>query len=609
MNKAQRVGLLVLTGLLVAGLAWRGLSPAAGPPSASPSSTAASPRDHRAGTRSRTTAGRLDAQPALPPGPIRFTEMTEAAGIDFIHTSGNSPEKPFPAANGSGVGALDYDLDGRYDLYFPTGTFFPIDRSRPAPADEFYRNLGGWEFENVTEQARLGHNGYTAGVAVSDYDSDGFPDLYVTCYGANCLYRNQGDGTFADVSRSSGADDDKWATSAAFLDYDGDGLVDLYVCNYGRWSLETNQFCGDRVRNVRLFCSPHSIPPEKDILYHNEGDGTFRDATDETGVGARSGRSQGVVAADVNDDGRIDLYLGNDLHPNFLFLNEGNGTFRDASEHSGAAYSHMGGSQAGMGVDAADIDADGRLDLFVTNFENDHNTLYQNLGDGLFEDVGHLLGLNDAGLPWIGWGTALADFDLDGRPDVVVTNGHVDDNLHELGRDSPYEQPPLVWHNTGRGRFESLGGAVGSYFARPHNGRGLAVADFDNDGDLDLAIGHQDAPPALLRNDSHGPTPSHTISLRLVGTRSNRDAVGSRITLHAGDRTITEQIKGGGSYLSAHDLRRVLTVPAGETELRLEVLWPSGMRSLIEDLEPGASYAVVEPGGSGTLPRTVVTPF
>lgn len=545
--------------------------------------------------------------PPAEPGAFWFTDVTAQTDVDFRHSTGTNPEKPFPAANGSGLGALDYDLDGWIDLYFVTGTPFPIDPTRPAPVNRFYRNLGNWRFEDVTEHSGLGHNGYSAGVAVGDYDADGFPDVYVTCYGANCLFHNQGDGTFEHAERSAHVADERWATSAAFLDYDGDGLLDLYVCNYAKWTWETNQFCGDRDRNIRVYCSPYSVEPEPDVLYHNGGDGTFEDATARAGVGDRAGRAQGIVAADLNDDGLVDLYVANDLNPNFLFLNAGDGTFRDATEPSGVAYDAVGQIMSSMGVEAADVDGDGRLDLFVTNFQGERNVLYRNGGDEWFDEQSDHAGLTADSLPWVGWGTSFADFDLDGWPDVVVTNGHVDDNRSLMGQEASDASPPLCWRNA-QGRFEFLGPKAGRYFAERHPGRALIAADLDNDGDQDVVVGHQDQRPALLRNERLA-APSierPSIVVRLVGTRSNRDAVGSTITLRSDQRTVVEQVKGGGSYLSAPDLHRVFAVDPHETGLRLEIRWPSGERSTLAGLRAGQSYVAVEPAEPSAAPGLFV---
>jgi hypothetical protein len=525
----------------------------------------------------------------------------EDAGIDFRHDSGTSPEKPFPAANGSGLAALDYDLDGRCDLYFATGTSFPIVTPRAAPINRFYRNLGAWNFEDVTAEIGLGHSGYSAGVTFGDYDSDGFPDVYVACYGANVLYRNMGDGTFEQQDATSGAADDRWATSTAMLDFDGDGFLDIYVCNYGEWSPDESRWCGDRSRNIRYYCSPRTIKPVADLLLRNSGDGSFEDATEAAGLSKSVGRSQGVVAADFDGNGKIDLYLGNDLNANSMFLNLGNGTFDDASELSGVAYDYLGGMQAGMGVDAADVNGDGLPELFVTNFEREHNAYYENLGDGQFQEVSQQRGLYAAGLPWVGWGTALADFNLNGLLDLVVTNGHVDSNRPNVA----HAHPALLWQNDGKGRFEVLGAQGGHYFTQRHVGRALVVADLDNDGDQDLVIGHQDGPPSLLENEQRTPSGGgrSSIVLRLVGTRCNRDAIGSTLTLKAGERQQVLQIKGGGSYLSAHDVRKVFAVSADASSLSLEIRWPDGIVSVLDDLAPDGSYIVVQPLSSDTIAR------
>jgi hypothetical protein len=528
--------------------------------------------------------------------PIHLTLMTDAAGIDFQHVSGNSDQKPFPAANGSGVGTIDYDLDGRYDLFFATGQPFPLSGKPGQAVHRFYRNLGQWKFEDVTGLCGLPDSGYSAGVAVGDFDSDGFPDLYVTCIGANRMYRNLGDGTFQDVSESSGSNDEKWATSAAFLDYDSDGLLDIYVCNYAKWNYEDRRFCGNQDRGVRIFCSPRSVQPESDRLFRNLGDGTFGDVTDECQIGSRPGRAQGVLAADVNHDGLIDLYVGNDLHPNSLFINDGQGRFLDASEQSGVAYSYRGTAQAGMGVAGADVNRDGHWDLFVTNFEREYNTLYLNNQAAIFADQSRSAGLADGSRPWIGWGTAFVDFDLDGWKDLIVTNGNVDDNLEKLGRDAQYSQPAIVWHNRD-GMFHQLGGVVGSYFQLAHPGRGLATVDLDNDGDTDVVVTQQDQRPALLRNDcrSASKTGRGSISIKLIGTSGNRDAVGASLRISDSTGTRIEQIQGGGSYLSAHDLRRIIATTTPEEQIQCEVFWPGGVRSSISGMKSGGRYVIIEP--------------
>lgn len=507
---------------------------------------------------------------------IRFADMTAESGIDFVHESGDFEEKPFPAANGSGVAAFDFDLDGWVDLYFLTGSRGTFDADWKArPRNRCYRNLGDWKFREVTDATGLGWQGFSAGVSVADVNSDGFPDVFVNCYGSDRLYLNQGDGTFFDASQQSGvANDTLWGTSAAFLDYDNDGLLDLYVANYATWSMETNKYCGDRQRGVRTFCGPTTVDPAPHVLYHNEGDGRFRVSTAETGLDRRPGRGQGVVATDLNLDGWTDLYVANDMNPNSLYINTGTGTFRDASEESGTDVDYRGSSQAGMGIAVADVNQDGLLDLFVTNYEGEHNAYYESRGLLIYQDVSRSRGLAADSIPWVGWGTALEDFDGDGWVDCVVTNGHTDNNFQEMGRDSPYQQKPAVWRNVA-GRFQHVSGVqIGEYFASPHVGRGLAVADFDGDDRPDLVVVHQDAPPALLKNLSAGPAP---VTVRLVGVAGNRDAIGATLWVGQNPARLFP-VPSGGSYASEH--QRVVRIPESLASRLssegLSIRWPGG---------------------------------
>ena len=534
-----------------------------------------------------------------------FVDVTAETGIDFVHQTGTSPEKPFPAANGSGVAVLDFDLDGRDDLYFATGTAFPVDLTRPGPTNRAYRNLGGWNFEEVTGDCQLGFNGYSAGLAVGDYDADGFPDVYVACYGANQLFRNLGDGTFSRVDAAVGVGHEGFAASAVMLDYDADGLLDIYVCNYGKWSFAEFQdkWCGDFVRQIRRYCNPSSIEPVHDVLYRNLGDGSFIEVTVDVGLATRPQRAQGAVAADLNQDGWIDLYIGNDGHPNALFLNQQDGTFKDISELCGAGYDDTGAPQAGMGVAAADVNNDGQFEIFVTNFKGENNAFYTNIGAEQFVEASARYGLRAPSMPWVGWGAVFSDFDCDGWLDLMVTNGHVDDNRE----DSPYQSPPLMWRNQ-EGRFTVAPDRVaGGYFTGRHVGRGLVVADLDDDLDPDIVIGHQDSAPALLRNDRQKTNKSESsfLVVQLVGTVSNRDAIGSSVMLRSGDRSMQQQVKGGGSYLSASELKKRFAVLAGEENLEIEIRWPGRNRSVISDIVAGRRYVVVEPTEPDLPPRVM----
>jgi hypothetical protein len=519
--------------------------------------------------------------------PIYFSSMLQSSGITFRHTSGNSKEKPFPAANGSGLAAFDLDLDGWLDIYFGCGTHFPIDRTRSSPADEMYRNMQDWRFQNVTALTGISNPDYTAGIEVGDFNSDGLPDLYVTSVGINQLYCNLGDGTFEEIASKAGVDDPRWATSSAFIDFDSDGFLDLYVCNYGKWSFETNKYCGDQARHIRMFCSPTMVEWESDVFYRNLGDGTFEDISVTAGIHKADGRGQGVISGDFNGDRRADLYVANDINPNSLLLNTGTTTFDERGEVSGTAYDYRGQSQAGMGLAQGDIDRNGLLDLFVTNYQNEHNALYENLGNASFLECG-LTRIPEGSLPNVGWGTALADFDLDGWLDLIVTNGHTDDNLAELGKEGAYLQKAALWRNTD-GYFKLIRDDCGPHFQVPQNGRGLVSGDFDNDGDQDVMIMHQDNAPALLRNDSpHMTTPT---IVQIVDRIGNRDGLGASVSMTTESMPYVRMISGGGSYASSSDRRIFLASPTSELHLDLGFLDQS--EKLQTSLNTGHSYTIL----------------
>ena len=481
---------------------------------------------------------------------FRFQSMRDQSGIDFVQVSGNSKDKPFPAANGTGAGVIDVDADGAPDLYFANGAAFPLDPNSPGPWDRLYRNHGQWKFRDISDVAGIGKPGYSCGVAVGDVDNDGFSDIYVNRYGVNLFYRNLGDGTFDECAAACGIDDPRWGTSATFADYNEDGLADLYVCNYGKWTWETNQFCGDRAKGIRMFCSPTHVEPDDDALFMNNGDGSFRDAAQEAGVRVPAGRGQGVIAGDFNDDSHVDLYVANDIHPNFLFLNIG-ARFEESADATGTALDHLGQAQAGMGIAAADVNADGRIDLFVTNYQNEHNALYLNLTNDTFLESG-LTRIPEGSLPWVGWGVAISDIDLDGQPDILVTNGHTDDNLAQLGREGDYQQPPGLWRNL-QGQFEMVT-ADGEYFSKTHVGRGLVSCDFDNDGDTDFAICHQDGSPELLSNQTVTTPGMKSVSLLLRSHRGSRRVAGATIitTFRDNVRAIPREVPLAGIAPAPH---------------------------------------------------------
>jgi hypothetical protein len=528
------------------------------------------------------------------PSPFRFTEVLSGSGIDFVHVSGMTAAKQFPTANGSGVAILDFDNDGKMDLCFATGNALPLDPEHAVP-NRLYRNLGEGRFKDVTDQSGLVFRGYCHGVIVGDIDNDGDQDVFFCNYGGDALFLNNGNGTFTDISRSAGLTQmNTWSSSGAFLDFDNDGDLDLYVTRYGDWQWpRDDRFCGNLARNIRRYCSPKELRPVRHALFRNNGDHTFSDVTQAAGIDRADGHGFGAVAADLDGDGRVDLYIANDQDPNFLFLNRGDGTFRDVTVDSGAGLNIEGRTSAGMGVDAEDLDGDGQPELFVTNFQEEYNTLFKNLRAGVFLDMTAIFGLAVDSLPWIGWGCALADFDGDSWPDIVVANGHIDDNAQLLGQPSGYAQPPLLHRNIAGKRFQLANHGAGAYFETNHVGHGLAVGDLDDDGDLDVVISHKDGPPAILRNDT--PPEGRWIRLKLLGTRSNRDAIGALVTVESEGKTIKRQRKGGGSLMSSHDPRLLIGLGSKALFVRLSVRWPSGAISRLDRLATNQTHEVREP--------------
>ncbi len=543
-------------------------------------------------------------EPAPYDGPTWFTDVTAPSGIDFVHLSGDSAEKPFPSANGSGLGAIDFDLDGRQDLCFVSGAPFSPDTAPVENRARCFRNLGGWRFTDASLASGLHHDGYLHGVAVGDYDADGFPDLFLTGYGGDALFHNLGDGRFERVGQAAGLDDGRWSSTAAFFDADGDGLLDLYVCRYGKWTPETNAHCGDRLQGTRVFCSPLTVEPEPDVLRMNNGDGTFRDATAEAGLDGRPGRGLGVVAAHLDGDSLIDLYVANDMNPNSLWLGAAGGRFRDMSDMSGTAYDHEGKVKSSMGIDIADTGNRGHFDILVTDFQGEENLFFAGSADGIFRDVSETSGTGGPSLPFVSWGVQFADFDLDGWLDAIITNGHVGDDRQKTGDSTVLKQLPLLLHND-HGHFNTLPAAeLGPYFLARHQGRGVTAADLDNDGDHDLAFNQRDEPATLLRNDRGHPDgeAAGSLVLRLVGTVGNRDAIGALVTMSAGGRKQTEQIKGGSGYQSSRDQRLLFALLPGEPQPAVEIRWPGGRITPIAGIGSDGQWLVVEPASPEAAP-------
>ena len=512
---------------------------------------------------------------------VKFTEVRESARLNFEHNHCPTEEKYYVETLGAGGGFLDYDNDGDLDIYVVNGAHLPdLKKLDSSYYNRLYRNDGDGRFTDVTDAAGVSGEGYSGGVAVGDYDNDGDPDLYVTTYKSNILYRNNGDGTFTDVTDLAGVSDGKWSTSAGFFDYDNDGDSDLYVAHYVDFRFQNNVVCRDW-EGRRYYCHPDVYDGSPDVLYRNNGDGTFTDVTRAAGVWNPEGKGLGVVMADYNNDGLVDLFVANDSVINFLYRNKGDGTFEDTSLYSAAGYDKNGRPQACMGTDFGDYDGDGNLDLFVTNLEFETHTLYRNNGDETFTDVTRDTGLAEATFYFAGWGTKFFDFDNDGLQDLFISNGGLLMNAHLYKKGVSYAAQKLLLKNVG-GKFEDVTGQHGQDLLKQTVGRGAAFGDYDNDGDMDILVLNNGQPPSLLRND--GGNLNHWLQIRLMGTKSNRDAIGARVTVIAGDFKQVDQVKGGGSYLSANDYRLHFGLGEKTRVDLLEIKWPSGAVDRRENL-------------------------
>jgi hypothetical protein len=511
-------------------------------------------------------------------GAPHFEDVTRAAGIDFAHHHGGTGRKYYIETTAAGLCFFDYDGDGRQDLYFVQSGPLPGTPRQPGePASRLYHNRGDGTFEDVTDKAGVGNRaGYGSGCTAADYDGDGDVDLYVTNFGPSVLYRNNGDGTFTDVTTQAGVRNGLYAASAAFADYDLDGKPDLYVANYVDFTMSDQKYCGNLQEKRRSYCHPDAYEGLPDILYHNEGNGRFKDVTHQAGIGDPNGKSLGVVWFDYDRDGDDDLYIANDATPNVLYRNDGNGHFTDVTLLSGTCCSEDGKPQSGMGVDAADADGDGWQDLFVTNLSNEPNELYRNLeGKGPFATVSFGAGLAEPSVLATGWGTALFDYDNDGDLDVVVTNGHPMDDIEKVSDILTYLELPALYANDGAGHYRLVGAAAGEYFRTPDVGRGLAVADYDDDGDLDLAFNPNNRPAHLLRNEG-GNRAGHWITLKLLGTgTTNRDALGAMVTVSAGGKKQVRELRSASSYMSQNDMRLHFGLGVATRVDGIEIRWPN----------------------------------
>jgi tetratricopeptide (TPR) repeat protein len=514
--------------------------------------------------------GRSTAESTLSGALPRFTEVAQAKGLHFVFNNGQSPLRQLPETMSGGVAIFDADGDGWVDVYAAQGGPFPPSAGRTGGGDRLFRNRGDGSYEDITELAGLGQSGgYTHGIAVGDYDNDGRADLFITRWGSYTLYRNRGGGRFEDVTASAGLGGDRdWPTSAAWADFDGDGDLDLYVCHYLRWNAEKPKVCRHPETGRVSYCDPRGFSALPDHLFRNDG-GHFVDVTHEAGIVDRDGRGLGVVAADLDSDGLIDLFVANDTTANYFFRNLGGFRFEECGLESGLAANANGGYQAGMGIACGDFDRDGLIDLAVTNFYGESTTFYHNLGGGRFSDHTAVIGLAAPSRYLLGFGVAFLDVNNDGRLDLLSANGHVTDYRPAYA----YAMPAQLLVSADDGRLVDVNGRAGPPFLVARVGRGLAVGDLDNDGRLDALVVSQDGPLAYFHNQTPG---GHFVAFRLIGTSSNHDGVGARVTLRANSLRQTAWRCGGGSYLSASDVRLHFGLgPAGQVE-SVDVNWPSG---------------------------------
>jgi hypothetical protein len=535
----------------------------------------------------------LCAYPATPDSVSIFTDITAEAGINWHHVSGESPDRFLIETMGGGVGFLDFDHDGLQDIFFVNGGETPHGKTSTPVRNALYRNLGNGKFEDVTAKAGVDRlDFYGMGVAVGDYDNDDYPDLFVTGFPRNTLFHNNRNGTFTEVSRQAGIrNQDRWAASAAWFDYDRDGYLDLVVANYVQFSFANPKKC--EVNGARSYCEQVAYQGMPLTLYHNGRNGTFTDVSAQSGFDKFVGRALGVIAIDVNDDGWTDLFIARDASPNLLLVNKHNGSFDDVAVDAEVAYDQNGTAKAGMGVDAGDWNGDGLPDFVVTNFNDQCHSLLVGSKSALYDDRTISSGLAGLTKTYVGWGTKFVDFDNDGNLDLVFVNGHINSVIESTRVDVKYEEPPLLLRNDSRGRFENMRGRAGSVFNSAYLGRGLAVGDFDNDGDLDLVLTRLNGYPVLLRNNIG--QQNSWIGFELEGTSSNRDAIGAQLTLISGNRRLVRWITGGSSYLSAHDRR--VTIGLGvspRNNVNVEIIWPDGSLQTLSNLEVGRYHKVTQ---------------
>lgn len=539
----------------------------------------------------------LSFSSAIADAQLRFTDVTATTGIRFHHEDGRSGAHYFLETLGAGAAWFDYDQDGDIDIYFVNGADLPGMKSDVPPTNALFRNNGDGTFTNVTDDAGVGDSGYGFSCAVGDYDNNGFPDLYITNFGANVLYQNNGSGTFSDVTAQAGVGDSLWGASSAFADYDNDGYLDLFVANYVQFEVDSNPECG--TIGVRTHCGPGAFQGTASVLYRNSGDGTFTDVTEESGVWNPNGKGMGVIWCDYDNDADLDLFVANDKVEDWLYRNEGDGTFKDVGLTSGVALNEMGAPYSSMAPVFGDIDNNGWFDLAITNFQDEPNSVYYNDGDGFFSDITYRSGIGGPSLTRLAWGADFADLDSDGWLDLFVATGHLEENVQLLNPTTTYPQQNQLFLNRGDRTFDDVSDSSGDGLLLKRVSRGAAFGDFDNDGDVDILITNSNQSPDLLRNDTANN--NRWLVFTAVGTRSNRSGIGTRIKVSAGGSVQMREIKSGGSYPSHSDMRLHFGLGESAAAEYIEIRWPSGLIEHYKDVRSNRFLIATEGKGLESL--------